>query len=425
MRRKLSYLEHVVEGNIVYLVRLEGRVDLDRFQSALARVQRKHPALRALIREEPDGLYYEADSALAVPLRIVPRRTEDDYRRECRTELATQFAYDQPQLRAVWLRSELEHDLLLTTSHRICDGMSMLTIVREVLRSLYTEEALTPYEPITTRDIIGAYQPPQPWKRKLAIGLLNGVLRLIPSSRRATENNEHDLEWTADRALSNGLRQRCKAEEASVHAAFLVALDRALYAVFGKEKLPKWIENPVDIRRGRFAALKSDMVFFGGGNFKVRTGQSSEMEFWARARAMNEEIRRAVEQEILDLPGSLHFAEMLRPVTRAQVQSIVRLGDALKMNGSWNRFALSNLGNLVITDSDAPFRTRDLRVYMHSLTFRVLCLVIYTLNGEMRFHCVSDERCMSRGQMETLKREFMAQLQRQVRQPDDGALKAS
>jgi hypothetical protein len=421
MRRKLSHIEHIVEGNIVYLVRLEGSFSLDQLRLALARVQRKHPALRALIREEPDGLYYEADSAPEIPLRIVPRVADDDYRRECQTELTTNFAYDKPQLRAVWLRSELESDLLFTTSHRMCDGMSVFIIVREVLRSLHTDEEPIAYEPITARDIIGDYQPPQPWKRKLAVGLVNGLLRLIPTSRRAPENNEHCLEWRADRALSNAVKQRCKAEGVSVHAALVVALDRALFAVFGKKKLPKWIENPVDIRRGRFAALKSDMVFLGGGNFKVRTGQAPEVEFWARVRTIHDEIRRDVEQEILDIPSKLHLAEMLRPLTSGQVQSIVRLGDALKMNGSWNRFALSNLGNVVVSDSDAPFRVKDLRLYMHSLNFRVLCLVTYTLNGEMRFYCVSDEKCMGRSQVDTLKREFMALLQNHFLQADDGA----
>jgi hypothetical protein len=420
MRRKLSHIEHIVEGNIVYFVRLEGSFNAEHLRSALARVQRKHPALRALIRQEPDGLYYEADSAPEIPLRIVPRVTEEDYRRERQTELTTEFAYDKPQLRAVWLQSELENDLLLTTSHRICDGMSMLTIVREVLRSLHTDEELLPYQPITRRDIIGDYRHPQPWKRKLAAFLLNGLLRLIPSSRRAPENNEHYLEWRADRALLNALKQRCKAEGVSVHAALVVALDRTLLAVFGKKKLPKWIENPVDIRRGRFAALKSDMVFFGGGNFKVRTGQAAEADFWARTRAIHEEIRREVEQELLDIPSAFHFSEMLRPVTRKQVQSIVRLGDALKMNGSWNRFALSNLGNVVVGDSDGPFRVKDLRLYMHSLNFRVLCLVTYTLDGEMRFYCVSDEKCMSRTQVDTLKRELMVLLQSQVAQAGGG-----
>ncbi len=69
----------------------------------------------------------------------------------------------------VWLQSELESDLLLTTTHRMCDGMSVFIIVREVLRSLHTGEELIPYEPITVQDIIGDYQPPQPWKHKLAV----------------------------------------------------------------------------------------------------------------------------------------------------------------------------------------------------------------------------------------------------------------
>src|ERR1700716_3868991 len=123
-KRKLSTIEHLLEGNIVCFVRLEGSFSPDRLRSALARVQRKHPALRALIREEPDGLYYEEDSAPEIPLRVVPRVMEDDYRRESQAELTFDFEYDKPQLRAVWLQSELESDLLLITSHRSCDGMS-------------------------------------------------------------------------------------------------------------------------------------------------------------------------------------------------------------------------------------------------------------------------------------------------------------
>src|SRR6202035_1068140 len=103
-KRKLSTIEQIVEGNITCFVRLEGSFSLEQLRSALDRVQRKHPALRALIREEPDGLYYEADSAPEIPLRIVPRVTEEDYRRECQIEQTTGFVYDQPQLRAVWLR---------------------------------------------------------------------------------------------------------------------------------------------------------------------------------------------------------------------------------------------------------------------------------------------------------------------------------
>jgi hypothetical protein len=418
--RKLSTIEQVLDGNVVYFIRLDGTLSLDRLRSALSRVQSKHPALRALIREERDGLYYEENKAPAIPLRIVSRVSEDDYRRECQTELNTVFAYDQPQLRLVWLRSERESDLLLTTSHRICDGMSIFILVKEVLRSLHSDEELIPYETLTLRDMIGGHQPPKPWAFNLKLLLMNGMLGLIPSSRRTPENKEHHLEWKSDAALLAALKRRCRAEGVSVHAALIVTLERSLCAVFGRKKLPKWIDNPMDIRRGHFPALKNDTVFFAGGSFKLRIGEAQNVEFWARARAIYEQMREQIEQEMRDIPGRFYLWERLRSVTGRQIQSIVRMGDVLKLNGSWNLFALSNLGNIVIDDRDAPFRVKDVRIYMHSFTFRTLCLVTYTLHGEMRFYCVADEKCLTHGQAAMLKQEFMNLLQLEVIQPEAG-----
>jgi hypothetical protein len=39
----------------------------------------------------------------------------------------------------------------------------------------------------------------------------------------------------------------------------------------------------------------------------------------------------------------------------------------------------------------------------------------------MRFYCVGDEKCLSLRQAEALKREFMAVLQHELLQADDGA----
>jgi hypothetical protein len=213
------------------------------------------------------------------------------------------------------------------------------------------------------------------------------------------------------------LKQRSKAEGVSIHAALVVALDRSLFTVLGKKKAPAFIESPMDARRGRLAALKSDMLFFGGGSLVIPTG-------WARAREIHEQIRRDIEREMLNIPGRYHFAEMLRPLPSAQMQSMVRLGDALKMNGSWNRFALSNLGNVVVSDSDAPFRVKDLRLYVHSFNIRLLGLVAYALNGEMRFYFVSDEKCLSSKQAAGLKREFMALLRQQLIPAEESASEA-
>jgi hypothetical protein len=91
------------------------------------------------------------------------------------------------------------------------------------------------------------------------------------------------------------------------------------------------------------------------------------------------------------------------------------------MNDTLSSFPLSNLGNVEAIDSDAPFRLKDLRLYVHSFKARALGLVTYTLNGEMHFYCISHEKCMRRSQVDALKREFMALLQHHVTQPDGSA----
>jgi hypothetical protein len=89
------------------------------------------------------------------------------------------------------------------------------------------------------------------------------------------------------------------------------------------------------------------------------------------------------------------------------------------MKDRLDRFPLSNLGNVAALDSDAPFRLKDLRLYVHSFRIGALGLVTYTVNGEMRFYCISDENSMTRSQIDALKREFMALLQHQVIQPNN------
>jgi hypothetical protein len=112
---------------------------------------------------------------------------------------------------------------------------------------------------------------------------------------------------------------------------------------------------------------------------------------------------------------------MLRPPASEQVQSIVRLNHALKAKGRLGSFPISNLGNVAVSDSESPFRVKDLRLFLHSFRTRAYGLVTHTINGEMRFYFMSNEKCVSRSQLDILKREFANLLQQQAMQPDEGA----
>jgi hypothetical protein len=239
--------------------------------------------LRALIRQQSDGLYYEADTAGPIPLRSVEIESEEECARERQAELTATFAYHQPQLRVAWLKSRASNQLLFTASHRICDGMSMLILIREVLKSLHRDDALHPYAPLTLHDIIGDARDEDFSRRRRAARILNAMIALIPGSCRPVENRELYREWGASLGLSTLLKQRCRLEKVSMHAALLTALDMALQAAFGK-RAPAWIESPFDGRRdARIPQIKSDVLFFSGGSFRIRTGQGDAGDFWERA----------------------------------------------------------------------------------------------------------------------------------------------
>lgn len=412
MTRKLSTIEHMIEGNITYVLDLDGELALERLRSALDRVQRKHPALRTLIRDQGGELYYEEDCAPEVPLRMLDTATALDVARECHAEQLAPFVYEQPQLRLVWLRDGRRHVLLITTSHRICDGMSILTIVRELLRGLYADDALLPYAPITVQDIIGSFDDGQRWKRRLLAHMVNGLFRLLPVSRRAPDNRELRLEWNLGAAALNALKQRCKTERVSMHAAMASALTEA-FAVLGK-KAPEWLESPMDARRGRQGLLKEDMLFFGGGNLKLKAELAPSEDFWSQVRTMHQEVRRKIDEELEGIPARFETCEMIRPPSPGLMRSVVRLGDMLSRNGSWNRFSFSNLGNLDFDDADAPFQVKDLSIHVHSFATRLQGIIAYALHGRMRFIFINDEKCLSREEAEALRDAFMERLEQHI-----------
>ena len=414
-RRELSNIEHLAEVNIACSVRLAGRLNLSELRRALASVQRRHPALRALIRAENDVLYYEADTAPEIPIRALRFIDDEASRSEWEFELSTAFDPWFPQLRVVYLERECDCDLLFTTSHRVCDGLSIFIVVKDVLRFLAGRADLTAYEEITARDIIGEYRPTRPWLTSFGVRLINTCLRLLPASRTAPRKKEYFAESSAGHEVSIFLRQQCKAEGASIHAAFLVALDRALFTVLGARS-PKWMTCPIDLRRGRFPAVKDDMLFYGGGNFKVRTGRWIKGGFWDCARVLTGEVRAQVEREVLLIPGRLYLFEKLRPLKCGQVRWLVRVSEAMESKRRVKGIGVSNLGNVEFNAADCPLPIKDIRFSARSLNFGILGLIPYTINGDMRFYWTSSENFLGEGELRSLSQEFMRTLEQQVKQ---------
>jgi 2-polyprenyl-6-methoxyphenol hydroxylase-like FAD-dependent oxidoreductase len=114
-------------------VRINGRIDTAAIRHALDALPRRHPVLRAAIRSEAGSnpRFVPAD------LRPIPLRLVDDgsWQSEIDRQLRDRFEPDTPLLRATLIGVAPDvHDFVLTSTYSIADGVTLVSLTRQVLQ---------------------------------------------------------------------------------------------------------------------------------------------------------------------------------------------------------------------------------------------------------------------------------------------------
>jgi hypothetical protein len=94
----------------------------------------------------------------------------------------------------------------------------------------------------------------------------------------------------------------------------------------------------------------------------------------------------------------------------------VCLHNFLRGRGHRRVFSFSNFGDIHVVEEDAPFELKDFRLFVHSFVVRLLGIFAYSLHGQLRFVYFGDEKYLSRAEVDTLQRHFMAVLETCVEQ---------
>jgi hypothetical protein len=113
MKRKMLFFERLmyVDGrtpvNCLMTARIHGDIAAERLESALEKVQGKHPLLRASVVEEGGQPYFAfRASPRRIPVRVIERQTDEDWRNITALEWKTPFDMNSgPMIRVVWMKS--------------------------------------------------------------------------------------------------------------------------------------------------------------------------------------------------------------------------------------------------------------------------------------------------------------------------------
>lgn len=348
------YVDGHTPVNCLMTARIRGVIEAGDLHLALNKVQRKHPLLRAHAVEEGGQINLSfSEDPPRIPVRIVERKSDEGWRDETIAEWKTPFDMKKgPMARLVWIKSEGVSELMLVGHHCICDGASLLTIFRELLKIMDRPDLeLTPYPPfrslreLLTQDVLSDRKMLMLMKAKAALFRLFALT--VKSGHAAPPIDPYFIYWRASEEESAELAQRCKAEGVTPFAALCVAFLSAFRRV-NAARFKNKIMCPVDIRR-LVRTIRPDAMF----NYAPPIPLSLDLRidpqkgFWDLARR----LKQSISQKVGRLNGYEHLmaAEELQTII-PKVISFLR-----KSKGSYD-FAFSNIGRLDIPDKYRTFR---------------------------------------------------------------------
>ncbi|MET4728799.1 NRPS condensation-like uncharacterized protein [Lysobacter enzymogenes] len=431
MKRKMMLCERVMYVDrdstftIVQAARVRGALDERRLRDALDRVQRKHPMLRCSVEDgDPPTMVLE-DAPQPIPLRITERIDDEEWQRQSHIERETRFDTTRaPLMRLTWVRGRDAQgevgELLLACHHVICDGMSMLTLLREIL-ALCADPALdigthTGFNAL--EDILPAQALSDRRVRRSAAWKAL-AFRLFFSLRRrrkpVPQGEFFVLHWKLSREDTAALAARAKAEGVTVFAAMSVAFSLAFRTVKGAAATGK-IFSPVDIRKF-LTLIRPDQLFAAAPgtivplDTELAPENVDDAAFWEQARVFKGRLNQKVERISRNVHEYFIGLEMMHSIFGQFVAE--RRSDLDKFDTT-----ISNIGRIDIPQDYPGFRLETVYSPTARLPWRSTTAILSSgYAGELDFVFTCDTESLSRAQVERIREIAMRLLRERSHAP--------
>jgi len=388
------YVDAKAAVNCVFVSKIRGPIKEENLRAALSEIQRKHPLLRVVIREDEHGKpYFVSNTQIAaIPLSIIERFSDDDWITTSEAEWENHFDVKKgPLARLIWLKSDDVSELMLVCAHCICDGASMLTLMREMLMLLDQQHiAMEPYESFETLHSLIPSHILSNTKKKIKAWLLSKIagwfFALKTKKNKFPPGKNYLLHWKLDEETSIALTNTAKQQKTALHAIFSVAFLEAMQLIKG-DKAKGHVVYPIDIRR-YIPEIKNDHLFAFAPIEELAVEKDNTSDFWTKTRKLRNDL--AGKLDVMNIHELLLMSEYFH-------SSAHRLITYLKSSDGTHDVTLSNMGRLNIPDSYQSFHLET--IYSPTACFpwrNPNVLVISTFRKEIDFSFISNESFLSK-----------------------------
>lgn len=399
MVERIMYVDSETPVNVVYTAKIKGEISEENFSVALHKIQQKHPLLRVSIdhKSAKYPFFVEEKEISPIPLRIVERKTDQDWLLESENEWYRIFEdKKKPMAQIVWVKGSTASEILWVMPHCICDGTTGITLLREVLALLDdTSIELNSYEGFdSVNDFLPADFNLKKKKRKARFYLMMAKLFFLIQRKSKDRNlgKNYAIHRKLDAETTKIITGKCKANGISVHALLCSAFIQAFKETQGRNAKGKVI-SPVDVRHF-IPEIQQDHIFAFAPTVELSLKKGTQ-DLVENAKYIKKDLVEKIEKtEAREL---LWMGENMHPV-------VDRMISMLKSSKGGHDVTLSNMGKIDIPGEYKNFQLET--IFSPTVAFPWLnsnTLVTTTYNQQMDFTLMSNEDFLPKEEAKKIK----------------------
>ena len=254
-----------------------GSVAIDAWRDALELTRRRHPLWSAVISKADGKVEFQDAGTPEVALRVIECASTQGWKQEVARELSVPIDTEiGPLVRAVLMHADASCMLILSAHHSICDGMSLVFALRDLLQAVSGTPLTMLSLHSSQEDALGMGRPPETSQPQNKRPCGPSVYR--PETSSVPEVSSLQLSF----ALTEELLQKSRRERTTVHAAIVAAAGLAArqappYGVGRNLHLCSTINN-----RKLIGSPEDCGVFFTACDFLLAEGRTDQL--WELAR---------------------------------------------------------------------------------------------------------------------------------------------
>lgn len=327
-------------NNVLMVARIKGKFTQTTLKSAIQKIQQRHPLLGVHIEfDDNHQVWFTSRNTFDIPIKIYPRTSDNAWIDACGEENKIPFPLDRgPLLRVIWVKDTDISELILLGQHAICDGASLVYLMRDLLTNL--GDPTLPVEVLDTLPTIDKAVNLE--NIKLSFILRRIITKLTPIWRQNeilftfedfkplqkvfNESNYQILTYELSPEETEDLIQKSREHNVTVNSVLYSALLSAQMEIEGTEK--NYLQNillPINLRPYINPPIGEVVGFYAGGEtFPHKV--TLKKDFWRRTGDLHTYLQKHITMDAMLSNAKRLF---LLPPTWIEARSFLFLGNKL------------------------------------------------------------------------------------------------